>query len=163
MRPPSRDRVLTDDEYKILGGSGGLTTRSGRYSECFWSPARGVKGRRHEVVRAARRSVGDPRRENEEQARTIVPLPPMAQELLPKGTMGDFVFSTTGSTPASGFSRAKRRLDLALQIPPWRVSDCGALPHRNGSLGQPVHVVEAVLNHKSGTIRGVAAVYNRYS
>lgn len=30
-------------------------------------------------------------------------------------------------------------------------------------LGQPVHVVEAVLNHKSGSIKGVAAVYNRYS
>ena len=26
-----------------------------------------------------------------------------------------------------------------------------------------MHVVEAVLNHRSGTIRGVAAVYNRYS
>ena len=25
------------------------------------------------------------------------------------------------------------------------------------------HVVEAVLNHKSGQVRGVAAVYNRYS
>jgi integrase len=25
------------------------------------------------------------------------------------------------------------------------------------------HIVEAVLNHKSGTIKGVAAVYNRYS
>ena len=30
-------------------------------------------------------------------------------------------------------------------------------------LGIPPHVVEAVLNHKSGTIKGVAAVYNRYS
>jgi hypothetical protein len=29
-------------------------------------------------------------------------------------------------------------------------------------LGAP-HVVEAVLNHKSGQVRGVAAVYNRYS
>ena len=27
----------------------------------------------------------------------------------------------------------------------------------------PVHVVEAALNHLSGTISGVAAVYNRYS
>jgi len=25
------------------------------------------------------------------------------------------------------------------------------------------HVIEAVLNHKSGTIKGVAAVYNRYN
>jgi integrase len=30
-------------------------------------------------------------------------------------------------------------------------------------LGIPPHVVEAVLNHKSGTIKGVAAIYNRYS
>jgi integrase len=30
-------------------------------------------------------------------------------------------------------------------------------------LGVAPHVVEAVLNHKSGTVRGVAAVYNRYS
>ena len=30
-------------------------------------------------------------------------------------------------------------------------------------LGIPPHVVEAVLNHRSGTIRGVAAVYNRYT
>jgi hypothetical protein len=30
-------------------------------------------------------------------------------------------------------------------------------------IGIPPHVVEAVLNHKSGTIKGVAAVYNRYT
>jgi hypothetical protein len=30
-------------------------------------------------------------------------------------------------------------------------------------IGIAPHVVEAVLNHKSGTIKGVAAVYNRYS
>jgi len=30
-------------------------------------------------------------------------------------------------------------------------------------LGVAPHVVEAVLNHKSGQVRGVAAIYNRYS
>ena len=30
-------------------------------------------------------------------------------------------------------------------------------------LGVAPHVVEAVLNHKSGAIKGVAAVYNRYN
>ena len=29
-------------------------------------------------------------------------------------------------------------------------------------LGIPPHVVEKVLNHRSGTIKGVAAVYNRF-
>ena len=27
----------------------------------------------------------------------------------------------------------------------------------------PPHIADAVLNHKSGTIKGVAAVYNRYA
>ena len=30
-------------------------------------------------------------------------------------------------------------------------------------IGIAPHVVEAVLNHKSGTIKGIAAVYNRYN
>ena len=28
--------------------------------------------------------------------------------------------------------------------------------------GHPIHVVEAVLNHKSGVLSGVAAIYNRH-
>jgi integrase len=77
----------------------------------------------------------------------------------------DFVFTTNGKTAVSGFSQAKRRLDAAVRnIPPWVLHDlrrtCASGCAR---LGMPVHVVEAVLNHKSGTIRGVAAVYNRYS
>ena len=30
-------------------------------------------------------------------------------------------------------------------------------------LASPPHVVEAALNHRSGAIKGVAAVYNRYA
>jgi len=30
-------------------------------------------------------------------------------------------------------------------------------------LGTAPHVIEAVLNHRSGVIRGVAAVYNRFN
>jgi integrase len=74
------------------------------------------------------------------------------------------VFSTTGETSVSGFSKTKRRLDEALQFNvPWTFHDI----RRTGAtgmaeLGEPIHVVEAVLNHKSGTIKGVAAVYNRH-
>src|ERR1700722_3920546 len=54
-------------------------------------------------------------------------------------------------------------------------ADAEALPHWTfhdlrrtaasgmAGIGIAPHVVEAVLNHKSGTIKGVAAVYNRYS
>jgi hypothetical protein len=30
-------------------------------------------------------------------------------------------------------------------------------------IGVAPHVIEAVLNHKSGTIKGVAKIYNRYN
>ena len=31
------------------------------------------------------------------------------------------------------------------------------------ALGTPIHVLEKLLNHSAGTIRGVAAIYNRHS
>jgi integrase len=92
------------------------------------------------------------------------------------------MFSTTGTTAVSGYSNAKERLDASMlaiarreaaargeedegvSIPNWRLHDLRRTAASGmARLGQPVHVVEAVLNHKSGTIRGVAAVYNRYS
>jgi integrase len=30
-------------------------------------------------------------------------------------------------------------------------------------VGAPIHVLEKLLNHSSGTLRGVASIYNRYS
>jgi integrase len=65
----------------------------------------------------------------------------------------------------SGFSRAKKALDAAAKLStPWCLHDlrrtCASGMAR---LGVAPHVVEAVLNHKSGQVRGVAAVYNRYS
>jgi integrase len=88
----------------------------------------------------------------------------------------DLIFTTTGETSVSGFSRAKERLDAAMfaakreelgakcaSIPPWRLHDL----RRTAATGMarlnfPPHVVDKVLNHVSGTIRGVAAVYNRF-
>ena len=66
----------------------------------------------------------------------------------------------------SGFSRAKKALDAAAKLStPWCLHDirrtCASGMARHNGV-QP-HVVEAVLNHKSGQVRGVAAVYNRYS
>jgi len=84
-----------------------------------------------------------------------------------------FVFSTTGRTPVSGFSNAKEAIDRAMVEA--RDADAEAIPHwvfhdlrRSAAsgmagIGIAPHVVEAALGHRSGTIKGVAAVYNRYS
>ena len=52
---------------------------------------------------------------------------------------------------------------LPVEIPDWRLHDL----RRTATTGMarlnfPPHVVDKVLNHVSGTIRGVAAVYNRF-
>ncbi len=92
------------------------------------------------------------------------------------------LLTTTGETPISGFSKAKERLDAemlsiakkeaaergddpeAVTATPWRIHDLRRTAASGmASLSIPVHVVEAVLNHKSGSIKGVAATYNRYS
>jgi len=110
--------------------------------------------------------------------------------------VGDgLVFTTTGGTSVSGFSRVKHRLDVAMiqaqrrsfglpeddkayrraiklapgkalpaEIAPWTLHDL----RRTAATGMarlniPPHVVERILNHTSGTISGVAAVYNRFA
>ncbi|MGH7073426.1 MAG: tyrosine-type recombinase/integrase [Stellaceae bacterium] len=77
----------------------------------------------------------------------------------------DFVFSTTGKTPVSGFSKFKRELDQVLQFKtPWRLHDLRrTVASGMAALQIAPHVIEAVLNHASGTISGVAAIYNRYA
>jgi integrase len=90
------------------------------------------------------------------------------------------IFTTTGTTPVSGFSRAKTAIDAAIlealkeqaapnptEVKPpagWVFHDMRRTAASGmAALGTAPHVVEAVLNHRSGTIKGVAAVYNRYN
>jgi integrase len=85
------------------------------------------------------------------------------------GGTGGYVFTTNGRSAVSGFSRAKERLDALMakaaghEIEPWILHDL----RRTAATGMArlkvaPHVVDRVLNHTSGTIRGVARVYNRF-
>lgn len=99
----------------------------------------------------------------------VAPLSPEVRAILDSlPRIGDtFAFTTSGETPVSGFARAKRRLDAAIKeaadMPSFTIHDL----RRTAATGMaglrfPPHVVEAVLNHKSGTRAGVAGVYNRF-
>lgn len=95
------------------------------------------------------------------------------------------VFTTTGETPVSGYDRAIRRLRGRVEaaarkekaeaaglpveavepvtVEPWGFHDLRRTAATGmARLGFPVHVVEAVLNHASGAVSGVAAIYNRH-
>lgn len=96
---------------------------------------------------------------------------------LPRISSEGLLFTSTGLTPISGYSRSKRRLDdlmlsaakegaanpKKVQIAAWTRHDLRrTVASGMAALGIAPHIVEAVLNHKSGTIRGVARVYNRH-
>jgi integrase len=74
------------------------------------------------------------------------------------------VFTTTGETPVSGFSKVKRRLDAALpDAPPWVLHDLRRTAASGmARLGINLPVIEKVLNHTSGSFGGVAGVYQRH-
>ena len=91
----------------------------------------------------------------------VVPLAPLARKMVGTGSEG-FVFTTTGRSPVSGWSKIKRRLDAAMKIPPWRLHDLRRTAATGmAEIGVAPHIVEAALNHISGAKAGVAGTYNR--
>ncbi|MDJ0639733.1 MAG: site-specific integrase [Paracoccaceae bacterium] len=86
-----------------------------------------------------------------------------------------YIFTTTGETPVSGFTKAlrnvaKRMADIAeeergepVEIPKWSYLDLRRTAATSmARLGIPVRVTEAVLNRTSGTGGGIVAVYQRH-
>jgi integrase len=74
------------------------------------------------------------------------------------------------SGPVTGFSRAKDRLDAAIAetggvpLPDWVFHDLRrTVASGMARLGIQLPVIEKVLNHKSGTFRGIVGVYQRHS
>lgn len=66
--------------------------------------------------------------------------------------------------PFNGWSKAKARLDKHVPLPHWTVHDIRrTFATIHAQIGTPIHVVEAMLAHRSGTISGVAAVYIKYN
>ena len=65
--------------------------------------------------------------------------------------------------PISGFSVAKRRLDEASGVTGWTLHDLrrSFATHATERLGLSPVVIDKILNHQSGAVRGVAAVYQR--
>jgi integrase len=178
VKPPtaerSRDRVLTDDELRLvwaaaekLGGTFGplvkLLALTGQ--------------RRDEVARIkfeeinfdARLWTLPPARTKNNQPHEVPLSKPALAVLqrLPRTVESPFVLTTNGgASPASGYSKNKRRLDALLpaDMPSWRLHDLrrtAASGMARLSINLPV--IEKVLNHASGSFAGIVGVYQRHS
>jgi hypothetical protein len=80
----------------------------------------------------------------------------------------DFVFSVTAGKSAQAYSDTKYRIDklLSAHLPNmegWVLHDIRrTVATGMADLGIAPHVLDRVLNHVSGTISGVARIYNRH-
>lgn len=96
----------------------------------------------------------------------VVPLSAFALGILsdtPRFVDCDLVFTTTRTTPIGGFSRALRRLSRESGTSDWRWHDLRRTAATGMAKEQVApHVVEKILNHVTGVISGVAAIYNRH-
>lgn len=78
----------------------------------------------------------------------------------------DLLFPARGKPkkPFNGWSKSKASLDRISGVNGWTLHDLRRTFATNlAALGVAPHVTERLLNHVSGTISGVAAIYNRHA
>jgi len=96
----------------------------------------------------------------------VVALPQPAQDALravPRAGGWELIFSTTGTTPVSGFSKAKATLDELSGVTEWRLHDL----RRTGvsalaAMGFDSIVADKLLGHQPAKLSAVARVYQRH-
>lgn len=185
IKPPAkemaRDRVLSDDEIKTLWrGCEKLGYPFGAMFKLLL-----VTGQRREEVAALTWKELDlenalwtiPRTRVKNNKEHTVPLNACALALLrnlPRISQSEFVFTTTGMTPASGISKAKARLDDFMvaklddgadgfELADWRLHDLRrTVASGMARLGINLPVIEKILNHTSGSFGGIVGVYQRH-
>jgi integrase len=167
---PPRDRVLDDSEIAALWqacgeeGAAGAAARllvltGARRGEAF--------GARWSEVDAAELAWKLPRERVKNGVAHTVPLATQAWALLaaqPRFVGCDLVVTGDGRRGIGGHSRLKRNLDARVKLArPWTLHDLRrSVASGMQRLGVRVEVIEQVLNHRSGTFRGIVGVYQRH-
>lgn len=167
-RETTRDRVLSDDELTaVWKAAAAMGWPFGPFVHLLILTAQ----RRDEVASMAWEEIDFnralwtiPKERAKNGLAHEVPLCPVAiavLEAVPR--TNSLVFSTTGETAVSGYSKAKTRLDARSGVADWTFHDLRRTATTGmAQLGVPPHIADKILNHKSGAIQGVAAVYNRH-
>ncbi len=166
--PPSRDRVLSNAELiAFWRAADAERTEFGALLKMLL-----LTGcRLNEVAGMRRAELSDdgatwtiPGARTENYRPHTVPLPRLARRIVESvNADGDLIFTTNGSTPVSGWSKIKQRLDAAMQIPPWRLHDIRrTVASGLAGLGVALPVIERLLNHVSGSFGSIVGIYQQY-
>jgi integrase len=170
VRNPPRDRVLDDREIVALWnacageGPAGQAVKLLLMTGCRKTE---VFGARWSEIDAAEMLWRLPGQRTKNAHAHVVPLAPQAWAIIaaqPRFAGCDYIFTTDGRRSIGGFSRLKSNLDRSMQpAAPWVLHDTRrTTASRMQRLGIRVEVIEQVLNHRSGTFRGIVGVYQRH-
>ena len=165
--PLARDRVLTNTEIaRFWAATGDLAEPFGTVLRLLLLTGcrlNEVTGMRRAELSEDGASWNIPGARTKNRRPHTVPLSTLARKLLGEHSrQNDLIFSTTGTTPVSGWSKIKRRLDGTMVIPPWRIHDLRRTAVTGmAELGIRPDVIERLVNHISGHRAGVAGIYNR--
>lgn len=169
FKAEARSRLLTDDELRTIW------QRAEQYGYPYGRIMQLLilTGQRRGEIAGLRRSwievdeIVFPAGFVKNKREHVVPLGAMARSLVESmPETADLLFPSrlSDATPFNGFSKAKRAFDAPISVPDYTLHDLRrTYSSAMARLGTPIHVTERLLNHVSGTISGVAAVYNRHS
>jgi integrase len=175
-----RDRVLRDDEIRWLWTACDKIGQPFGYAVkllLLTGQRRGEVGEMTErEIDRDKRTWTIPAARAKNDAIHDVPLSDQALVVLDsikriKGSKG-FIFTTSGDSPVSGWSKAKTQLEKLMseaaakegkEMAPWRLHDLRrTVATGMQRIGIRLEVAEKVLNHVSGSFAGVVGVYQRH-
>jgi integrase len=165
-----RSRVLTDAELKLIWKATEGRTHFNRIVRlCL------LTGQRRGEIAALRAEwVSDtvitlPSEITKNRRAHSFPIGPLSSSEIPLADSNStgFIFPARRNnhpTPFNGWSKAKSALDTRCQIDRWTLHDLRrTYATKMAALGTPIHVTERLLNHVSGGLGGIVAVYNRHT
>lgn len=183
FKESSRDRVLSDDELRwlwIATGQPDLAEPWGNLTRALMLTGQRLREVAHMTMDEVDGNLWalDASRTKNGLAHEV-PLSDAACEAILRAdrvpSPNNLVFTTTGTTPVSGFSKGHARVIAEMQavgdaergqrvpIPRWTFHDLRRTTATGlARLGIPVRVTEAVINHTSGSTAGVVGIYQRY-
>lgn len=105
-----------------------------------------------------------PARRTKTKRSHVVHLTPQMQSLLPEPEEGQpLVFPSAPGKPFQYFSAMKKCHDVASGVTGWVLHDLRrTVATGMAALGVAPHVADKILNHQSGAISGIVAVYQRH-
>jgi integrase len=165
----SRERVLTDEELKQL--LAWANSESSTFSTLIrllilTGQRRGeIVALAGEMVDLDAATITLPATLTKNGRQHTFPVGPVAGAILKTHRRDGLLFRGRGTDkPFDGWSKSKSALDRECPLAPWTIHDLRrTFATRLAALGTPIHVTEKLLNHVSGTISGVAAIYNRHA